>query len=89
MLYQRLYAFGARHSFDIAGEASSGPNVYLDCYTNFTYNGGDTHNPFAAGSLWDNIQDRRIFIRRRADVWNGMNCVVWWVLLTGHFYNTL
>jgi hypothetical protein len=75
MLYQRLYAFAARHSFDIAGSASSGPNVYLDCYTNFTYNGADTHNPYASGSLWDNVQDRRLFMRPRAWLWNGINSV--------------
>jgi hypothetical protein len=54
--------------------------VYLDCYTDFTYNGGDTHNPFASGALWDNVEDRRIFILRRVGIWSGMNCVVWYVM---------
>ncbi len=80
-LVQRCYSEGARHDFVMHARAP-GPNVFLDCVADRTYDDSGPHHRWATGTLYDNVSCDELYIRWREDYgsghgWPGANTVFW------------
>ena len=80
-LVQRCYSSGGRHDFVMHSRAR-GPNVFLDCVADRTYDDSGPHHRWATGTLYDNVCCEQLFMRWRDDYgsghgWPGANTVFW------------
>ena len=80
-LVQRCYARGGRHDF-VMHSRVRGPNVFLDCVADRSYDDSGPHHRWATGTLYDNVSCEQLFMRWRDDYgsghgWPGANTVFW------------
>jgi hypothetical protein len=54
-LVQRCNSDKGRHSFVLGGDATCGPNVFLDCTATRAYGSSEPHSSLVVGSLYDNV----------------------------------
>jgi hypothetical protein len=80
ILVQRCYAREARHAFAV-GARVPGPNVFLDCLADRSYNTSEPHQRWSVGGLFDNVQAQMAIQDRQwmgsGHGWAGANYVVW------------
>lgn len=69
-LFQRCYAREARHDF-VSGARTTGPNVWLDCYSSQSSNDDGPHHRWATGLLFDNTASLFLHVENRADSGSG------------------
>ncbi|UCE06375.1 MAG: hypothetical protein JSW07_22860 [bacterium] len=80
-LVQRCYSSHARHAA-ATGSTTCGPNVFLDCLAEDTYNDTGPHQRWAAGILWDNLKGGGFNVQDRGNWgtgqgWAGAQQVFW------------
>lgn len=80
-LFQRCYTRGGRHDF-VLGARVPGPNVFLDCLSQNSFNDIGPHHRYATGSLFDNISGKIIRVQNRKDSgtghgWAGAQTMFW------------
>ncbi len=80
-LVQRCYSDHARHAAS-TGSTTCGPNVFLDCLAENTYNDTGPHQRWAAGILWDNLKGGGFNAQDRGNWgtgqgWAGAQQVFW------------
>ncbi|MBQ3083170.1 MAG: hypothetical protein IJC47_04445, partial [Alistipes sp.] len=76
VLTQRCYTRYTRHGFIVMGHVM-GPNVFLDCRSDYQFDANEPHLRWSAGGLYDNVQGR-IYLQNRwnngtAHGWSGAN----------------
>lgn len=80
-LFQRCYSEEARHDF-VSGARTTGPNVWLDCYSRDSYADDGPHHRWATGLLFDNLASRYLHVENRQDSgtghgWSGAQTLFW------------
>lgn len=80
-LVQRCYTRGGRHDY-VTGAQVAGPNVFLDCLSEETYNDIGPHHRYATGILFDNIVGGQARVQNRKDSgtghgWAGAQVMFW------------
>lgn len=80
-LFQRCYSSGGRHDF-VTGARVTGPNVFLDCYSDSCYADIGPHHRWATGTLFDNIRGGQIRVQNRKAMgtghgWAGAQTMFW------------
>ncbi|MEM9338766.1 MAG: T9SS type A sorting domain-containing protein [Bacteroidota bacterium] len=82
-LIQRCYTTSGRHDFE-TGSQVTGPNVFLDCYSDDTRSDIGPHHRWSTGILFDNIRGGEIRVRNRGKSGTGHgwvgNTIVFWNL---------
>ena len=80
-LFQRCYSEAARHDF-VSGARTTGPNVWLDCYSKDSSNDDGPHHRWATGLLFDNVSSHKLHVENRQDSgtghgWSGAQTLFW------------
>ena len=80
-LFQRCYSEAARHDF-VSGARTTGPNVWLDCYSSESSNDDGPHHRWATGLLFDNVSSYMLHVENRQDSgtghgWSGAQTLFW------------
>ncbi len=80
-LFQRCYSEEARHDF-VSGARTTGPNVWLDCYSRDSFSDDGPHHRWATGLLFDNLASRWLHVENREDSgtghgWSGAQTLFW------------
>ncbi|MFW6058188.1 MAG: hypothetical protein ACOC9W_04975, partial [Persicimonas sp.] len=80
-LFQRCYSEEARHDF-VSGSRTTGPNVWLDCYSHDSTNDDGPHHRWATGLLFDNTRSLYLHVENRQDSgtghgWSGAQTLFW------------
>jgi hypothetical protein len=82
-LVKNAFAKYARHDF-VVGALAAGPNVYVDCWAQYSSNDTGPHHRWSVGTLFDNVSipHNQINIRNRGNMgtghgWAGANSVIW------------
>ena len=86
-LFQRCYSEQARHDF-VSGSRTTGPNVWLDCYSTQSTNDDGPHHRWATGLLLDNVVSHELHVENRQDSgsghgWSGAQTMFWNSLAEG------
>lgn len=72
VLLQRCYARYTRHGFIVMGNVM-GPNVFLNCRTDYQFDANEPHLRWSTGGLYDNVKGR-IYVQNR---WNNGTAHGW------------
>lgn len=80
-LVQRCFAREGRHDF-IMQYWVPGPNVFLDCRSENSHVDSGTHQRYATGTLFDNVETTKLNVINRGDAgsghgWAGAQMVFW------------
>ncbi|HJK90768.1 MAG TPA: hypothetical protein RMH26_08590, partial [Polyangiaceae bacterium LLY-WYZ-15_(1-7)] len=80
-LFQRCYSEEARHDF-VTGARTTGPNVWLDCFSTRSSNDDGPHHRWSTGLLLDNTAGRELHVENRQDSgsghgWSGAQTLFW------------
>jgi hypothetical protein len=80
-LFQRCMTWGGRHDY-VTGARVTGPNVFLDCVAENTFDDIGPHHRYSAGLLFDNIYGGRIRVQNRGASgtghgWAGAQTLFW------------
>jgi hypothetical protein len=80
-LFQRCYSEFARHDF-VSGARTTGPNVWVDCYSESSSNDDGPHHRWATGLLFDNVSSYQLHVENREDSgtghgWSGAQTLFW------------
>ncbi len=80
-LFQRCYSEEARHDF-VSGSRTTGPNVWLDCYSRASSTDDGPHHRWATGLLFDNTASYQLNVQNREDSgtghgWAGAQTLFW------------
>jgi hypothetical protein len=80
-LFQRCITWGGRHDY-VTGARVTGPNVFLDCVAENTFDDIGPHHRYSAGLLFDNIYGGRIRVQNRGASgtghgWAGAQTLFW------------
>jgi hypothetical protein len=80
-LFQRCMTWGGRHDY-VSGARVPGPNVFLDCVAENTFDDIGPHHRWATGLLFDNIYGGRIRVQNRGASgtghgWAGAQTLFW------------
>ncbi|MEZ4431462.1 MAG: hypothetical protein R3F65_03555 [bacterium] len=86
-LFQRCYSADARHDF-VSGARTTGPNVWLDCFSTRSNSDAGPHHRWATGLLFDNVASGELHVENRADSgsghgWSGAQALFWNALAAG------
>jgi hypothetical protein len=86
-LFQRCYSDRSRHDF-VSGARTTGPNVWLDCYSSRSYADDGPHHRWATGLLFDNTVSLDLDVQNREDSgtghgWAGAQTLFWNALAEG------
>lgn len=80
-LFQRCMTWGGRHDY-VSGARVTGPNVFLDCVAENTFDDIGPHHRWSTGLLFDNIYGGRIRVQNRGASgtghgWAGAQTMFW------------
>jgi hypothetical protein len=80
-LFQRCMTWGGRHDY-VSGARVTGPNVFLDCVAENTFDDIGPHHRYSTGLLFDNIYGGRIRVQNRGASgtghgWAGAQTLFW------------
>lgn len=80
-LFQRCMTWGGRHDY-VTGARVTGPNVFLDCVAENTFDDIGPHHRYSTGLLFDNIYGGRIRVQNRGASgtghgWAGAQTLFW------------
>ncbi len=80
-LFQRCYSEESRHDF-VSGARTTGPNVWLDCYSRASNADDGPHHRWATGLLYDNLSSLEQHVENREDSgtghgWSGAQTLFW------------
>lgn len=80
-LFQRCMSWGGRHDY-VSGARVTGPNVFLDCVAENTFDDIGPHHRWSTGLLFDNIYGGRIRVQNRGASgtghgWAGAQTMFW------------
>jgi hypothetical protein len=80
-LFQRCITWGGRHDY-VSGARVTGPNVFLDCVAENTFDDIGPHHRYSTGLLFDNIYGGRIRVQNRGASgtghgWAGAQTLFW------------
>lgn len=80
-LFQRCYSEEARHDF-VSGARTTGPNVWLDCFSQDSTTDDGPHHRWATGLLFDNLASLYLHVENREDSgsghgWSGAQTLFW------------
>ena len=80
-LFQRNYTRNGRHDY-VTGSRVTGPNVFLDCYSDHMFSDTGPHHRWATGLLFDNIRAGEVRVRNRGSSgsghgWAGNTTMFW------------
>lgn len=80
-LFQRCMTWGGRHDY-VSGGRVTGPNVFLDCISENTFDDIGPHHRYSTGLLFDNIYGGRIRVQNRGASgtghgWAGAQTLFW------------
>lgn len=80
-LFQRCMTWGGRHDF-VSGARVTGPNVFLDCVAENTFDDIGPHHRYATGLLFDYIYGGRMRVKDRGASgtghgWAGAQTLFW------------
>src|SRR5687768_12325690 len=80
-LFQRCMTWGGRHDY-VSGGRVTGPNVFLDCIAENTFDDIGPHHRWSTGLLFDNIYGGRIRVQNRGASgtghgWAGAQTLFW------------
>lgn len=80
-LFQRCMTWGGRHDY-VSGARVTGPNVFLDCIAENTFDDIGPHHRWSTGLLFDNIYGGRIRVQNRGASgtghgWAGAQTMFW------------
>ena len=80
-LFQRCYSEHGRHDF-VTGSRTTGPNVWLDCFSTQSTNDAGPHHRWSTGILLDNVASRFLHVENRAQSgtghgWSGAQVLFW------------
>ncbi|HEX6426311.1 MAG TPA: T9SS type A sorting domain-containing protein [Niastella sp.] len=80
-LFQRCMTWGGRHDY-VSGARVTGPNVFLDCVAENTFDDIGPHHRYSAGLLFDNIYGGRMRVQDRGASgtghgWAGAQTLFW------------
>jgi autotransporter-associated beta strand protein len=80
-LFRNCYAREGRHDF-VQGSTVTGPNVFVDDYSDHTHADAGPHHRYSTAALWDNIATGALDIQNRGNLgsghgWAGANQVIW------------
>ncbi|MCI4670669.1 MAG: DNRLRE domain-containing protein [Bacteroidia bacterium] len=80
-LFQRCYTSEGRHDF-VTSSRVAGPNVFLDCLAENTFNDIGPHHRWATGTMFDNIKGEIIRVQNRGASgtghgWAGAQTMFW------------
>ncbi|GAA4328835.1 hypothetical protein GCM10023184_18930 [Flaviaesturariibacter amylovorans] len=80
-LIQRCMAWGGRHDY-VSGSKVPGPNVFLDCVADNTFDDIGPHHRYATGQIYDNIYGGQIRVQNRGASgsghgWAGAQVLLW------------
>ncbi len=86
-LFQRIYSDESRHDF-VSGARTTGPNVWLDAYSNASHSDDGPHHRWATGLLFDNTVSSLLRVQNREDSgsghgWAGAQTLFWNPLAAG------
>jgi len=83
-LFQRCYSEQARHDF-VVGARTTGPNVWLDVYSQKSSNDDGPHHRWSTGMLIDNAVSLHLHVENREDSGTGHG----WAGAQTLFYNSI
>jgi hypothetical protein len=80
-LIQRCMAWGGRHDY-VSGSKVPGPNVFLDCVADNTFDDIGPHHRYSTGQLYDNVYGGAIRVQNRGASgsghgWSGAQILFW------------
>ncbi|OQP67604.1 T9SS type A sorting domain-containing protein [Niastella populi] len=80
-LFQRCMTWGGRHDY-VSGARVTGPNVFLDCISENTFDDIGPHHRWSTGLLFDNIYGGRMRVQNRGASgtghgWAGAQTMFW------------
>ncbi len=80
-LFQRCMTWGGRHDY-ASGSKVPGPNVFLDCVADNTFNDIGPHHRYSTGQLYDNVYGGQIRVQNRGASgsghgWAGAQILFW------------
>jgi hypothetical protein len=80
-LFQRCMTWGGRHDY-VSGARVTGPNVFLDCVAENTFDDIGPHHRWSTGLLFDNIYGGRMRVQNRGASgtghgWAGAQTMFW------------
>ncbi|THU34070.1 T9SS type A sorting domain-containing protein [Niastella caeni] len=80
-LFQRCMTWGGRHDY-VSGARVTGPNVFLDCISENTFDDIGPHHRYSTGLLFDNIYGGRMRVQDRGASgtghgWAGAQTLFW------------
>ncbi len=86
-LFQRCYSEEGRHDF-VSSSRTTGPNVWLDCYSENSSNDDGPHHRWATGVMLDNVVslDQHVENRQSSGTghgWSGAQTLFWNTLAEG------
>lgn len=80
-LFQRCMTWGGRHDF-VSSSKVPGPNVFLDCVADNTFDDIGPHHRYSTGQLYDNVYGGAIRVQNRGASgsghgWAGAQILFW------------
>jgi hypothetical protein len=79
--FQRCMTWGGRHDY-VSGSKVPGPNVFLDCVADNTFDDIGPHHRYSTGQLYDNVYGGAIRVQNRGASgsghgWSGAQILFW------------